>query len=89
MKVVKAAKKGAVAIEINNRYRLPGLRFVQAAKAEGLKFSFGTNNTDANLGRSEYGIEMVKQCGLQWNDFFVPAAVGDRGIDRKGSILKS
>lgn len=89
MKVVKAAKKGAVAIEINNRYRLPGLRFIQAAKAEGLKFSFGTNNTDAKLGRCEYGIEMVKQCGLTWNDFFVPAAAGGRAIDLKGSVLKS
>jgi len=89
MKVVKAAKKGAVAIEINNRYRLPGLRFIQAAKAEGLKFSFGTNNTDAKLGRCEYGIEMVRQCGLKWSDFFVPARAGERGIDRKGSILKA
>lgn len=80
-KVVKAAKKGAVAIEINNRYRLPGLRFIQAAKAEGLKFSFGTNNTDTKLGRCEYGIEMVKQCGLKWSDFFVPAPVGERAID--------
>lgn len=89
MKVVRAAKKGAVAIEINNRYRLPGRRFIQAAKAEGLKFSFGTNNTDAKLGRCEYGIEMVKQCGLKWDDFFVPAPVGERAIDRKGSILKA
>ncbi len=89
MKVVKAAKQGGVAIEINNRYKLPGLRFLQAAKAEGLKFSFGTNNTDANLWRCEYGLEMVKQCGLKWTDFFVPASVGERGIDRKGSILKA
>jgi len=89
MKVVRAAKKGGVAIEINNRYNLPGLRFLQATKAEGLKFSFGTNNTDAKLGRCEYGLEIVKQCGLKWTDFFVPAPAGERGIDRKGSILKS
>lgn len=89
MKVVQAAKKGGVAIEINNRYRLPGLRFLKAAKAEGLKFSFGTNNTDAKLGRCEYGLEMVKALDLKWTDFYVPAPVGERGIDRKGSILKS
>jgi hypothetical protein len=88
-KVVRAAKKGGVAIEINNRYKLPGLRFLQAAKAEGLKFAFGTNNTDAKLGRCEYGLEIVKALDLKWTDFFVPPPIGERGIDRKGSILKS
>lgn len=88
-KVVRAAKKGGVAIEINNRYKLPGLRFLQAAKAEGLKFSFGTNNTDARLGRCEYGLEMVAALDLKWTDFFVPAPIGERAIDRKGSILRA
>ena len=83
-KVVLAAKKGGVAIELNNRYRLPGERFVKMAKAEGLKFSFGTNNTGAqDLGRCEYGLEMVKAAKLRWQDFFTPKPVGERAIDRK------
>ncbi len=86
--VVRAAKSGDVAIELNNRYRLPGERFVRAAKAEGLKFTFGTNNTGPDdLKRCKYGVEMVKKCELKWTDFFVPRKPGERAADRKGGIL--
>jgi hypothetical protein len=81
--VIEAAKKNQVAIEINNRYRLPSPAFIRMAKAAGVKFSFGTNNGDRNLGRLEYALEMVRQCGLGWEDIFVPAPVGQRAIDRK------
>lgn len=70
--VIDAAKKNNIAIEINNRYRVPGARFIMAAKKAGVKFSFGTNNSDKNLGRIEYGVQMVKECGLRSQDFFVP-----------------
>ena len=89
-KVLAAAKKGDVAIELNDRYKLPGEKWVRMAKEEGLKFTFGTNNGGpADLRRCDYGVEMVKKCGLKWDDFFVPKPVGERGVDRKGSILKS
>lgn len=71
-KVIEAAKKHDVAIEINNRYRIPNLAFVKMAKQAGAKFSFGTNNSDGNLGRMEYCLEMVKACGLRWQDIFFP-----------------
>jgi Domain of Unknown Function (DUF1080) len=87
--VLKAAKSGDVAIELNNRYRLPSEKFVKMAKEEGLKFSFGTNNAGPqDLGRCEYGIEMVKAAKLRWQDFFVPRDPGERGVDRKGAMLK-
>lgn len=70
--VIDAAKKNNIAIEINNRYRIPSARFIKAARNAGVKFSFGTNNSDKNLGRIEYGVQMVKECGLRWQDFFVP-----------------
>lgn len=56
-KVIEAAVKNEVAIEIYNRYKIPSAAFTRAAKASGAKFSFGTNNADANLGRLEYPIE--------------------------------
>ena len=88
-KVLKAAKAGDVAIELNNRYRLPSEKFVKMAKEEGLKFSFGTNNAGPqDVRRCEYGIEMVKAAKLRWQDFFVPRDKGDRGVDRKGGMLK-
>jgi hypothetical protein len=70
--VIDAAKKNNIAIEINNRYRIPSAKFIASAKKAGVKFSFGTNNSDKDLGRIEYGVRMVKECGLRWQDFFVP-----------------
>ncbi|MFB3828167.1 MAG: family 16 glycoside hydrolase [Bryobacteraceae bacterium] len=71
-KVVDALVKNGVAMEINNRYRLPSPAFIKMAKQAGAKFAFGTNNADANIGRLEYPLEMVKECGLTWQDIFVP-----------------
>lgn len=84
-KVIGAAVKNQVAIEINNRYRIPSARFIQAAKAAGAKFTFGTNNTSASdLGRCEYGLRMVEECKLAWQDFFVPGAWWPKAMERKG-----
>lgn len=82
-KVIDAAVKNDVAIEINNSYKIPSAAFIKAAKAAGGKFSFGTNNADANLGRLEYPIQMVKQCGLVWQDIFVPKPAGQKPIQVK------
>lgn len=88
-KVVRAAKTNGIAIEINNRYRLPGRRVLEAAKAEGCRFAFGTNNGGpADIGRCEYGVEMATALGLRWQDFFLPGGKGERAIDRKPEALK-
>jgi hypothetical protein len=73
-RVIDAAQRSGIAIEINNRYRIPSAAFIKRAKAAGVKFSFGSNNADRNFGRIDYGREMVKQCSLGWQDFFVPKA---------------
>jgi hypothetical protein len=79
-KVIAAAIGNNVAIEINNRYKIPSPSFIKQAKAAGAKFSFGTNNADANLGRLEYPLTMVKECGLVWQDIFVPRPDGQKKI---------
>jgi hypothetical protein len=71
-KVIDAAVKHGVAIEINSRFRLPSVRFIKLAKQAGAKFSFGTNNGDRNVGDLDYCLEMVRECGLVWQDMFVP-----------------
>ena len=89
-KVIDAAKRNQVAIEINNRYKLPSPSFIQMAKAEGCKFTFGSNNAGADdLARSEYGLRMVDECKLVWQDFFVPGAWWPKAIERKGSALRA
>jgi hypothetical protein len=82
-RVIEAAKSNDVAIEINNRYRIPSAAFIQRAKDSGVKFSFGTNNSDPNLGRMEYALAMVKQCRLAWQDIFVPKPEGQKAAQRR------
>ena len=87
-KIVNAAARNQVAIELNNRYRIPSPKFVRLAKAAGCKFSFGSNNNGASdLGRCEYGLQILSECKLGWQDFFVPGAWTARAIDRKGAML--
>jgi hypothetical protein len=82
-RVIEAAATHRVAIELNDRYKLPSAAFVKLAKAAGCKFSFGTNNTGpSDLRRSEYGLKMVQECRLGWQDFFVPGAWWPKAAER-------
>ena len=82
-KVIDAAKANDVAIEINNRYRIPSAGFIKRARQAGVKFSFGTNNSDRSLGRMEYAVAMVKECGLTPKDIFVPKPDGEKAAQRR------
>jgi histidinol phosphatase-like PHP family hydrolase len=74
LKVINAAAKNHIAIEINNRYRIPSEKFIRLAKKHGVKFAFGTNNSDSNMGDLDYCLLMKKRCGLKASDMFVPAS---------------
>jgi hypothetical protein len=84
LKVIEAAKRNDVAIEINARYRIPSPVFIKQAKAAGIKFSLGTNNPDRDLGRLDYCLDMVRDCGLTWKDMFMPKPDGQKPIQRRG-----
>jgi hypothetical protein len=71
-KVIAAAVKHHVAIEINATYKIPSPKFIKRAKAAGVKFTFGTNNGGRNLGRLEYCLDMIRECGLTPADMFLP-----------------
>lgn len=71
-KVIAAAKANDIAIEINNRYKIPSADFIKRAKAAGVKFTVGTNNADAAFSGAEYALQMIKECGLTESDFFLP-----------------
>ncbi|HXK07413.1 MAG TPA: family 16 glycoside hydrolase [Verrucomicrobiae bacterium] len=89
-KVAEAAAGNHVAIELNDRYKLPSAAFVKMAKAAGCKFTFGTNNAGADdLRRSEYGLRMVQECHLGWQDFFVPGAWWPKAAERKRDALRA
>jgi hypothetical protein len=82
-RVINASVENDVAIEINARYKIPSPAFIKMAKSMGAMFSFGTNNPEAELGRLEYPIQMVKECGLGWQDIFIPKPAGQKPIQVK------
>jgi histidinol phosphatase-like PHP family hydrolase len=71
-KVIDAAVKRNIAIEINDRYKIPSAKFIRLAKKSGAKFSFGTNNAETTFGDFVYCREMIKECNLQYSDMFQP-----------------
>jgi histidinol phosphatase-like PHP family hydrolase len=71
-KVIDAAVKRKIAIEINDHYKIPGAKFIKLAKKSGAKFSFGTNNAETSFGDFFYCKEMIKECNLQYSDMFQP-----------------
>lgn len=71
-KVLDVLKKHNIALEISARYKIPSLDIIRKAKERGIKFTFGTNNVDANFGRLEYSLEAVEKCGLTVEDMWFP-----------------
>lgn len=71
-KVIKAAKDNNIAIEINNRFKIPSAEFIKRGKAAGVKFTIGTNNADENFTGAEYALAMIEECGLKQSDFYLP-----------------
>ncbi len=80
-KVIAAAVKNGVAIEINARYKLPSKKLILRAKKAGVKFACGTNNGGAHdLGNLEYCRRMIRECGLTEENFFKPRAKGQKRV---------
>ncbi|MBN1480165.1 DUF1080 domain-containing protein [candidate division KSB1 bacterium] len=72
-RVIQALVENKVALEINDRRKIPSADFIKRAKAAGVKFTFGTNNGGIDdLGRLEYCLAMVQECGLQPSDMWHP-----------------
>jgi len=79
-KIIDAAAANGVAIEINSNLRLPKADFIRRAKRAGVKFTFGTNNGGRELGRLEYSLEMARECGLTWQDMWLPKLDGQKPV---------
>ena len=71
-RVIEAAVEHNVALEIGARYRIPSAAFIKRAKQAGVRFSFGTNSHGEEAGQLDYCLEMVRVCGLERKDMFVP-----------------
>jgi histidinol phosphatase-like PHP family hydrolase len=84
-KVIEAAVKYGVALEINSRYNLPKLSFLKLAKAAGVKFSFGSNGRYPDMGKLEHCQSMAKALDLKPSDMFAPAPDGKKAVQRRAS----
>jgi len=82
-KVVDAALKYGIALEISSGFRLPKLPFLKLAKKAGAKFSFGSNGRYPNMGKLDYSFEMAKQLDLTPADMFTPAPEGQKAVQRR------
>lgn len=71
-RLIDAAVKNNVAIEINSTFKLPNAKFIKMAKAAGAHFTFGTNTHGPGAGDITWSINMAKECGLTKDDFFIP-----------------
>jgi histidinol phosphatase-like PHP family hydrolase len=80
-KIIESAVRHHVAIEINSRYKVPRLPFLEMAKAARVKFSFGSNAHTADaIGDIDYGVAMYRKLGLTLKEFFRPAPAGKKPI---------
>ncbi|MDW7692891.1 family 16 glycoside hydrolase [Flammeovirgaceae bacterium SG7u.111] len=83
-RVVNVLAEHKIAIEINSRYKTPSAKLIKMAKDAGIKFTFGTNNTGKELGRLEYSIQMIEECGLTPDDIFMPKKHEQKPVLVKG-----
>ena len=72
-RVLDVMQKNNIALEISARYKIPSFDVIKKAKERGMKFTFGTNNVDADFGRLEYCFEAVEKCGLTVEDMWFPS----------------
>jgi histidinol phosphatase-like PHP family hydrolase len=82
-KVFDAAVKYRVALEISSGFSLPTLRFLKAAKAAGIKFTFGSNGRYPKMGLIDFSVDLARKLGLKATDMFTPAAAGQKAVERR------
>jgi hypothetical protein len=82
-KVINAALKYGIALEISASYKVPKLPFLKLAKEAGAKFSFGSNGRYPNMGKLDYSFEMAGQLSLKAADMFAPAPDGQKPFQRR------
>ncbi len=77
--IIKTLVDNDVALEINDRYEIPSIKFIERAKRAGVKFTFGTNNVSAeDLRGLKYAIRAAREVGLTGEDMWNPSMKSER-----------
>jgi len=74
-KIIAALKRKNLAVEINDLAHTPHERFINMAKENGLKFTFGSDTRDQKAGRLDFCKYVAKKCNLKKDDFFLPKRI--------------
>jgi histidinol phosphatase-like PHP family hydrolase len=82
-KVIAAALKYGVALEISSSMKIPKIQFLKLAKAAGIKFTFGSNGRYPNMGKLDYSVDMARALNLKKSDMFTPAPTGQKAVQRR------
>jgi len=82
-KVMDAAVKYRVALEIGARLQLPKTPFLRMAKSAGVKFTFGSNGRYPEMGKLDYSVAMAQELGLKREDMFTPLPDGQKAVQRR------
>ena len=83
-KIVDAAVKHKVALEISASLKAPSLKLLRVAKEAGAKLSFGSNTRLPRVNTLDYCVEMARKLGLTRADVFAPAPAGKKPIQVRG-----
>jgi histidinol phosphatase-like PHP family hydrolase len=71
MQIITLAKEKNIALEISTPMHVPSRKFINLAKANGCKFTMGTNARNSDAGKLHYAISMIKDCNLSPDDFLI------------------
>ena len=71
-KIIAALRRRGLAVEINDLAHTPHEKFIEMAREQGLKFTFGSDTRDEKAGRLDYCKYVARKCNLKSEDFFVP-----------------
>jgi hypothetical protein len=81
--VIDALVKFNVALEIDSRFRVPELGFLELAKSAGVKFAFGSNyQTMKDLGDISYCVQVARRLHVTGDHVFCPTRSRPRAISR-------
>ena len=70
--IIAALKNKNLNVEINDLAHTPHEEFINMAKEQRLKFTFGSDTRDNKAGRLDYCKYIAKKCNLKREDFYIP-----------------
>lgn len=73
--IISALKKKNLNVEINDLAHTPHEKFINMAKDQGLKFTFGSDTRDQKAGRLDYCKYIANKCNLRRSDFYFPKRI--------------